>query len=147
MTFLEPDNSFLRGLMIRVTLDSRPLIRVLLGTQNAICVNNARKVLENGDTRQMINCPKKSQSLCKISHTVLLSFTLYVYIVLHFRKSCFPAVTEINLLSLKNIGRYSYFQDYLHKWKWGKQFQMFWCTVIFIAMWEITNIHPFIIIL
>lgn len=101
--------------MIRVTLISRPLIRVLLGTQNAICVNNARKVLENGDTRQMINCPKKSQSLCKISHTVLLFFTLYVYIVLHFRKSCFPAVIEINLLPLKNIGRYSYFQDYLHK--------------------------------
>ena len=96
MTFLEPDNSFLWSRNIRVVHISRPLMSVLLGTQNVICVSSAKKVLENGDTRHMINCSKIVHPLCKILPTSLLTFTLYTYIVLHFRKCYFPVVQRLN---------------------------------------------------
>ena len=69
---------------------------VLLGTQNVICVSSAKKVLENGDTRHMINCSKIVHPLCKLLPTSLLTFTLYTYIVLHFRKCYFPVVQRLN---------------------------------------------------
>lgn len=98
MTFLEPDNSFLWSLNIRVVRISRPLMSVLLGTQNVICVSSAKNVLENGDTGRIINCSKIIHPLCKILHTSLLIFTLYTYIVivLHFRKCYFPVVQRLN---------------------------------------------------
>lgn len=72
----------------------RPLMGVLLGTHNIISLSNPRKVLENGDTGQMTNCPKKSHFLFKISHISFLFLTLHMHMVLHFTKYYFPVLQK-----------------------------------------------------
>lgn len=87
--------------MVRVVPTSRPLVALVLGTENAICLSNARKVPGNGDTGQMMNCLKESHIIFKVSHKSFLFFTLHMYMLLQFRKSDFPPVTELIFYTYK----------------------------------------------